>query len=59
MKQVELSTPKPFLRLLLEERCKHVHSTSMEILEYHGIRMLDPEGKDLLLSGGALAREDH
>jgi len=59
MKQVELSTPKPFLRLLLEEHCKHVHSASMEILEYHGIRMLDPEGKDLLLSAGALAREDH
>lgn len=59
MKQVELSTPKPFLRLLHEEHCMHVHSASMEILEYHGIRMLDQEGKDLLLSAGALARDDH
>jgi trimethylamine:corrinoid methyltransferase-like protein len=55
IKQVELSAPKPFLRLLLEEHCNHVHSASMEILEYHGIRMLDPEGKDLLLSAGTRA----
>ena len=59
MKQVELSTRKPSLRLLQKEHCMHIHSASMEILEHHGIHMLDPEGKDLLLAAGALAKEDH
>ncbi len=59
MKQVELSTRKPFLRLLHKEHCMHIHSASMEILEHHGIHMLDPEGKELLLAAGALAKEDN
>ena len=58
MKQVDLSTPKPSLRLLQEDHCKHIHSASMEILEYHGIRMLDPEGRDMLLTAGAMAKEN-
>jgi trimethylamine--corrinoid protein Co-methyltransferase len=59
MKQVELTTLKPSLRLLQKEHCKHIHSASMEILSYHGIQMLDPEGRDLLLGAGAIAKEEN
>jgi trimethylamine--corrinoid protein Co-methyltransferase len=44
---------KPAIRVLSDEGVRDIHYASLEIMEQIGVKMDDPEGRDLLLSVGA------
>lgn len=58
MKQIEVPTMKPILRMLSDEQIKSIHLTSLEILDHHGVNVQDEEARRLLIEGGAVGHDD-
>jgi trimethylamine--corrinoid protein Co-methyltransferase len=53
MRQVEIPTMKPKLRVLSDEQIKAIHQGSLEILDHHGVRVLDDQIRKSLKEAGA------
>lgn len=51
--QIPVSTKRPFLSVLSDEQISELHSASLEILRETGVKMEDPQGRELLLEAGA------
>jgi trimethylamine--corrinoid protein Co-methyltransferase len=53
-----LSRTYPHFSFLTEEQCHEVHLSAMKVLERTGVRLLDPEARQLALDAGADAGDD-
>jgi trimethylamine--corrinoid protein Co-methyltransferase len=51
----QLSTPtlQPSVRMISEEQVRELHYATLEILSQTGVKMQDPQGRELLLEAGA------
>ena len=58
MKQIEVPTLKPMLRMLSDDQIKSIHLASLEILDQHGVNVQDEEARRLLIEGGAVGHDD-
>ena len=58
MKQIDVATMKPILRVLSDEQIKTIHLASLEILSNQGVRVMDEETRIMLKEGGAFIHED-
>jgi trimethylamine--corrinoid protein Co-methyltransferase len=57
MRQVDIETIRPELRVLSQEQIKAIHQASLEVLAHHGIRLLDELTRVKLKKAGALVRD--
>jgi trimethylamine---corrinoid protein Co-methyltransferase len=51
--QIPIPTLKPRLRMISDEQVRELHYATLEILSQTGIKMGDPQGRELLLEAGA------
>ncbi len=51
--QIPIPTLKPTLRMISDEQVRELHYATLEILSQTGVKMGDPQGRDLLLEAGA------
>ena len=51
--QMPIPTLIPQLRMISEEQVRELHYASLEILSQTGVKMQDPQGRELLLEAGA------
>ncbi|MEA3350460.1 MAG: trimethylamine methyltransferase family protein [Chloroflexota bacterium] len=51
--QIPISTKRPFINILSDEQVRELHYASLEILRETGVKMEDPQGRELLLEAGA------
>jgi len=58
MKQIDIATTIPKLRVLSDEQIKAIHQASLEILAGIGVRVLDEETRRTLKEAGAFIRDD-
>jgi trimethylamine--corrinoid protein Co-methyltransferase len=53
-----LSRSQPHFFHLTDEQCQQVHLSALKVLERTGVRLLDPEARQLVLDAGAEPGED-
>ncbi len=51
--QIPIPTLKPMLRMISDEQVRELHYATLEILSQTGVKMADPQGRELLLEAGA------
>ncbi|MBS1249575.1 MAG: Glycine betaine methyltransferase [Chloroflexi bacterium] len=51
--QVPIPTTYPTINMLSDEQVRELHSATLEILRETGVKMEDPQGRELLLEAGA------
>ena len=51
--QIPIPTHKPMLRMISDEQVRELHYATLEILSQTGVKMGDPQGRELLLEAGA------
>lgn len=51
--QLPIPTLQPFVRMISAEQVQEIHYATLEILSHTGVKMQDPQGRDLLLEAGA------
>lgn len=51
--QIPIPTLKPQLRMISDEQVRELHYATLEILNQTGVKMGDPQGRELLLEAGA------
>jgi len=51
--QIPIPTLKPILRMISDEQVRELHYATLEILGQTGVKMADPQGRELLLEAGA------
>jgi trimethylamine--corrinoid protein Co-methyltransferase len=51
--QIPIPTLKPMLRMISNEQVRELHYATLEILSQTGVKMDDPQGRELLLEAGA------
>jgi trimethylamine---corrinoid protein Co-methyltransferase len=51
--QLPIPTLQPFVRMVSDEQVRELHYATLEILRKTGVKMQDPQGRDLLLEAGA------
>ncbi len=51
--QLPIPTRKPMVRMISEEQVRELHYATLEILSQTGVKMQDPQGRELLLEAGA------
>lgn len=52
-RQIPIPTLKPQLRMISDEQVRELHYATLEILGQTGVKMQDPQGRELLLEAGA------
>ena len=58
MKQIDIATKTPKLRVLSDEQIKAIHQASLEILGGIGVRVLDEETRRVLKEAGAFIHDN-
>jgi trimethylamine---corrinoid protein Co-methyltransferase len=51
--QIPIPTLKPRLRMISDQQVRELHHATLEILGQTGVKMQDPQGRELLLEAGA------
>jgi len=51
--QIPIPTLKPMVRMISDEQVRELHYATLEILSQTGVKMQDPQGRELLLEAGA------
>jgi len=51
--QIPIPTLKPMVRMISDEQVRELHYATLEILSQTGVKMGDPQGRELLLAAGA------
>ena len=51
--QLPIPTLQPFVRMISEQQVRELHYATLEILSQTGVKMQDPQGRELLLEAGA------
>ncbi|MFO7625124.1 MAG: trimethylamine methyltransferase family protein [Anaerolineales bacterium] len=51
--QLPIPTLQPFVRMVSDEQVRELHYATLEILRHTGVKMQDPQGRELLLGAGA------
>lgn len=51
--QLTIPTHQPMLRMISEEQVRELHYATLQILSQTGVKMQDPQGRELLLAAGA------
>jgi trimethylamine--corrinoid protein Co-methyltransferase len=51
--QLPIPTLQPFVRMISNEQVRELHCATLEILSRTGVKMQDPQGRELLLAAGA------
>jgi len=51
--QLQIPTLQPFVRMISEQQVREIHYATLEILRNTGVKMQDPQGRELLLDAGA------
>lgn len=55
--QIPVSTQQPEIKLVSDEQVRDLHYATLEILSNIGVKMEDPQGRELLLEAGAWESE--
>ena len=51
--QIPIPTLSPMMRMVSDEQVRELHYATLEILSQTGVKMQDPQGRELLLAAGA------
>lgn len=51
--QIPIPTLRPIVRMVSDEQVREIHYATLEILNQTGVKMQDPQGRELLLEAGA------
>lgn len=51
--QLPIQTLQPFIRMVSEQQVRELHYATLDILSHTGVKMQDPQGRELLLDAGA------
>jgi trimethylamine---corrinoid protein Co-methyltransferase len=51
--QLPIPTQQPFVRMVSDQQVRELHYATLEILRHTGVKMQDPQGRQLLLEAGA------